>query len=655
MEKFIHQDIYFIWQDQRLILGNSSFQRVIDWSQGMPKTLSMECCGEIIAVENPGFDFRVAGFPAPGHPTVRCDYQVQNITFDLLNSPDGDGAVFTVETFEKERELALKLSYIVYLQLPVMAVESEICSAVIPLLYWHERQRGKDYSGNGRTNGQWTITDTLQLNKFQAVRSVEFLMRTDYYDEPVLEHSVKKDADVYGNILIAENSDKMQFFFLQEAPPSIERRGNEPGDFLIDGALICSLGSGIMPDDIMPQRLLRTNRTVCGISGNGDAADLIKKYMRCRQASASEVYGSITVNPWGCGRFPQLVNEEFLKAEVTAAGKLHADTYQIDDGYQHGGLADLIIHNRKVDREYWMTRKDLLPEGFQPLIELAKAHDLKLSLWFAPSMNQAYCDWSESCDILLEHWHNNNFESFKLDGVIFNSYTAEENFGKLLKNLHDRSNGAITVNLDVTNGTRGGLWKFAEYGLIFLENRYCCHSWPKHPYHPGNTLDNVWNLAKYCRIQNLQIEIPDPDNINLECYRERSLALPTDYDFAYWAMVPLFASPLLWLSPSLLSEERAGVLRRIMDLQKKYRSYWRDSIIKPIGSRPDGKSVCGLYADSGYLLVFREKAAAASAVLDLPEFKSAEVLYVTSGKAALNKAGEISMSEPGSAALLRLS
>ena len=654
MEKYTHLDIYFYWENNLLTLGNSSFKRVIDWSSGMPKTLLMEHDGKVIAHENSAFDFRLAGFPEPGNAEIRCDYQVKDAAFELLYSPDGNGAKFTVETFEPERELSIKISYIVYPQLPVMAVESEINSAVTPMLYWHERQRSNTYLRPGRTNGSLTIVDSLQLDGFQALKSVEFQMRTDYFDEPVLEHEIKENEDVYGNILLAGNAGNVQFFFLQEAPPSMERRGNEPGDFIVKDSRLGSLGSGILPEDIMPGRTLRTNRVVCGIAGDGDAAELIKKYLRIRQEAASHVYGLITVNPWGCGHFPALVNEGFLKDEIFAAGKVNADTYQIDDGYQHGGLADMAVHNRKLDRQYWSTRKDLLPEGFKPLIATAEKSGVKLSLWFAPSVNQAYMDWEESCDILLEHWKNSGFESFKLDGVIFNTYTAEENFGKLLKKLYADSNGAITVNLDVTNGTRGGLWKFAEYGLIFLENRYCCHRWVTHPYHPGNTLDNVWNLAKYCRIQNLQIEVPDPDNIKEECYTERGLALPTEYDFAYWTMVPMFASPLIWLTPSQLAPARAEVLAKTMAIQKKYRDCWRNALIKPVGSRPDGKSITGLYADSGYLLIFREKNAPESTVLELPEFAAVEVLHATA-PVELSSDGKVVMPTPGSAALLRLS
>ena len=129
--------------------------------------------------------------------------------------------------------------------------------------------------------------------------------------------------------------------------------------------------------------------------------------------------------------------------------------------------------------------------------------------------------------------------------------------------------------------------------------------------------------------------------------------MPTEYDFAYWAMIPMFASPLLWLTPSQLAVDRSKVLAEIMAIQKKYRNCWRDSLITPIGGCPDGKSITGLYADTGYILIFREIAAPESAVLELPDFTAAEVLYSTA-PVELSSAGKVFMPVPGSAALLRL-
>ena len=653
MKNFSCKDINFSWNGSRLEISNSRLKRVIDFSLGLPKTLEM-VVDNVAAVEsNSGFDFRLAGFSAPEHKVFVSKYQAIRVDFGLNEPTDGEGAWVKVTVFETVRELKLEFRYFMYPALPVVAVQTGITATVTPHIYYNPRQNRQEFKGNDDSHGVNTICDSLQLKDFTVRKSVEFQMRTDYHDEPVLEHDYEENKELYGNILLAADNSGNEFFFLQEAPPSMERRGNEPGDFQVNGNIVSSFGSGITPADITPGRFLETNRTVCGLAVDGDAGKLIKQYLRHRLEVTRNVAGAITVNPWGCGKFPKLLNEEFLKDEIRAAGKVHADTYQIDDGYEHGLLQDLVLRNRKLNTAFWQTRKDLLPQGFAPLLELAKECNVKPSLWFAPSCNREYCDWRESADILLKHFREEGFESFKLDAVIFNSYTAEENFKKLLQALYTESDGKITVNLDVTNGTRGGMFKFTEYGLIFLENRYCCHDWATHPYHPGNTLDNVWNLAKYTRIQNLQIETANPGDCRAEVYTTRDLEVPTDYPLEYWLMVPFFTSPLLWMAPSQLSPENADTISKLMAIYRQNRAGWRDAVISPVGSRPDGSQITGLYADTGYLLLFREKNAPESMKLDLPEFKQAEVIYSNS-EVEVTSDGTVKFAAPCSAALIRL-
>lgn len=653
MQDFSFEDIRFEWSANTLTISNIRLQRVIDFSAGLPRTVYFAVDDTVLSENNAQFDFRIAGFPAPGNKTFPTDYKSEKADFSLLHLPDGKGAKATVTIVENMFQQKVQISYILYPALPVMAIESSIESAVTPMIFYHARHTAENFHCNDQTIGTLTICDQLQLIGFTAQKSVEFQLRTDYNDEPVLEHAIVPGKEIYGNILLAQNCSGKSFFYLQEAPPSSERRGNEPGDFLVKNDLFSSLGSGIMPCDITPGRTLKTNRVICGFSADGDAQKLIKEYLYARQPETLKVAGQITVNPWGCGRFPQLVSEDFLKKEIAAAAQLNADTYQIDDGYEHGLLVNLQVYNHKLDRNFWKTRPDLLPNDFKPLIELAKANNIALSLWFAPSCNCEYRDWEESANILLEHYKNNNFCSFKLDAVIFNSYAAEENFGKLLDALYHKSNGNITVNLDVTSGVRGGIYKFAEYGLLFLENRYCCHRWVRHPYHPENTLDNLWNLAKYTRIQNLQIEVPNPGDCNNECYTERSLPLPTAYPAEYWAMIPLFASPLLWMAPSQVSEKDANAIGEVMQMYRQYRAEWKNALISPVGNRPDGAAITGFYADSGYLLIFREINAPESAILDLPEYSRAELIY-SNNPAKLDNNRKATFASPGTAALFKL-
>ncbi|MBE6380391.1 MAG: hypothetical protein E7047_05635, partial [Lentisphaerae bacterium] len=252
MDKFNYKDIALVWQNNVLTVSNSQLTRRIDFSQGLPQTQELIIDQISVAGKNPGFDFQLIGFPLPGTERLRTNYQTTGIEFAELNRPDGDGAAVTVKVFESVRELQLAFRYIVYCNMPVMALETFIQSAVTPMLYWNPRQKHETFHYSDANHSCHTICDSLALNKFAVNKSVEFQMRTDYFDEPILEHAFTGDQDIYGNILIAENDCQQQFFFLQEAPPSSERRGDEPGDFLVDDPVVSSLGSGITAGDITP-------------------------------------------------------------------------------------------------------------------------------------------------------------------------------------------------------------------------------------------------------------------------------------------------------------------------------------------------------------------------------------------------------------------
>ena len=210
------------------------------------------------------------------------------------------------------------------------------------------------------------------------------------------------------------------------------------------------------------------------------------------------------------------------------------------------------------------------------------------------------------------------------------------------------------MNLDVTNGTRGGLFRFAEYGTVFLENRYVCHRWPNHPYHPEHTLRNLWHLAHWCNIQSIQIEIPSPDDCRAEFYRARGLAVPLDYPVEYWVLIAAMASPLLWFAPSRLNAGTTARIGAVTTLLRGCRDRWRDAEVRPVGGAPDGKAVTGFYAASGDLLVFRELRATATARLELPEFRQSELVYGTTPGASLAPDGTVTLPEGASAALFHL-
>ena len=111
--------------------------------------------------------------------------------------------------------------------------------------------------------------------------------------------------------------------------------------------------------------------------------------------------------------------------------------------------------------------------------------------------------------------------------------------------------------------------------------------------------------------------------------------------------------PLLWMAPSQVSAENAAAIGEVMQMYRQHRQAWKNALISPVGSRPNGAAISGFYADSGYLLVFREADAPAQSQLDLPEYKQAELIYSTA-PVELDDQGKVTFAEPRSAALYKL-
>ena len=434
--RYHFQDIAVCWERQRLTLGNRRLRRDVDWSRGLPRTVRLALDGGEIPLADDGVcDCAVAGFPVPGTDGVRCDYQVAEPVTEPLPAEDGDGVRVTLRTRENVRGLEVAFSYILYPELPVMAMELAVESAVLPRLYW-TRRSGEEFSKGLNQSAPATVVDSLAPSGFTVEKSVEFRMRTDVNDTPVLEHPHCGENGMVGNILIARDGGGRALVYLQEAPPSQERRTLEPYDFTVSGGRIAALESAFNPGDITPGRRLAGHWLVLGAAGDGDVAHLLRRYLARRRPAGRAIAGAITVNPWGCGCFPALVSEDFLREEIRAAARLGADFYQIDDGYQNGSLGDMIVHNRVLDKHFWSINPERLQKGFTALAETARESHIALALWFAPSANREYRDWRDSADILLEFHRKYGIDCFKLDGVQLQSYTAERNFSALLRTLY---------------------------------------------------------------------------------------------------------------------------------------------------------------------------------------------------------------------------
>jgi hypothetical protein len=621
---FNYKNINIYRKNNLLGITNGLCERTVDLAKGYPSTVSLKNSQGIEFAEPSAYaDFSFVGINMPTSEYL-TDYEVTEVTVKQVDASlfDAEHVRVNITVNEKIEQITFIRSYLIYTKMAVIAVENSISSKVSPNIFWSHRGELNEQR-NFPAELMESSVDIITLNKtVKPIKTVEFQGRTDYTNDLVTERPAIVGG-MNGNLLFCED-DNNGFLLLQEAPPSKERRDFDKYDFrLTENNTLFSCCWGIPPEELIPGQLFSSYRHVIVFYSKGQEQLMLKRYLKQRFPQNPAQDYSITVNPWGVGEFPNLVNEQFLVDEIAASNAIGATHYQIDDGWQTGrALQELSLNNRKLMPEFWTISKPHLPAGFKNIYDAAKQHNIELALWFAPSYNCEYRDWQTLADILFDFYQKYEIRMFKIDAVMTRTKLAEDNLEKLVKTLRERSAGNIIFNFDTTNGQRPGYFMFLEYGNIFLENRYVYGSGIG--YHPEDTLNNLWTLSQYMRAQTLQIEIPAHEAVNNDFYIDRNQIQPDLYSAEYWAAIALFANPLLWLAPSVISKELTATYRKIMNLHRSYRDRIFAGEISPIGQEPNGSAITGFIShneetDTGMLILFRELNGSKSAHFDIPQ------------------------------------
>ncbi|MBQ9788013.1 MAG: hypothetical protein IJW31_00230 [Lentisphaeria bacterium] len=614
-----HKDITVSKTANRLIIKNSRLQRIFDLSLNAPKTVSLQNSkGEEFASANKqDADFSFIGLGLPSQKGL-FNWSLDEVTAEVCpaNIYNSECVRVRLKMSESYQKTSYIRDYFIYPDFPALSVENYVSSPVKPHMYWSPRT----YWHTGQTSDKnafkhESCVDSITLKKdITPKKSAVFYAITDGFDKRVEIVSAVGKSRINGNILSCYDNNGKGIVILQEAPPSNERRDYESYDFRYMNGTLYSCNWGIFPSEIVPDKLFKGYRNaMIVVDSAADEAKLIKQYLRLRYPFDVERHASIMVNPWGVGNYYKLVNEQFLLDEIKAVPDFGATHYQIDDAWQTGaGLGELSNRNRKITPDFWTISQRKLKGSLQSCADMAAKNNVKLGLWIAPSANSDFDDWEVMKNMLLDYHRKYNIEMFKVDFVKMRTYTAQENLIKLLSSMRDESNGKIYFNLDVTNGQRSGYFYMQQYGNIFLENRYVSvKTYATVTYHPEKALRSLWELSQYIRPQVLQIEIPSPEEVNPENYKGKNFVSLENYPVEYWSAIPLFASPLLWLSPSKTSPEMRGRFKTIMDLHKSLQKELHESEVFAIGSKPNGKAITGFHAHNfntgnGMVILFRE-------------------------------------------------
>ena len=608
-------DCFVNFDGCRLMLGNSRFVREFDLSKNLLHTVCMrKSDGTVVVSESSSpSDFYFYG--------DRCtpeemSYQTPHVGACAVDSLYGTAPHLhvTVSLYEAFQQLTLRKDFYIYPELPALAMRCRIVSPVFPLAVWNCRRPVRErYQSRARSGlvFEGCVDRINPADGFAPVECVEFRAQTDYNDEQMIRHPYGENKTFNGNLFYLKNQDKNELFYFQEAPPSEERRDLEDYDFRMENGEVISASWNLNPGELGNKKEWRSPRHVLFCCENSDEGESVfKEYLR-RRYLPERLPHYITVNPWGDCDFYEKVSEKFLQDEIDAAAQCGAELYQADDAWQAGGvLVDISGYNKLLSSEkFWQVSPDLWQGDLTPVSVRCKEKMVDLSLWIAPFANVAYRDWKDMARRCLELHEKYGVTAFKIDAINLVNSEAERNLELMLRRIRHRSKNKVSFHFDVTAwGLRQGIYRFLEYGTVFLENRYT-RIIRKALYHPERTWRNFWRLSRYARIQEILCEVPSPVNIDYEMYRAKGETPPDKYSWEYWLAISLFAQMLMWFSPSQLPEDLRQTAARFAAWRKKHNKEIISSEVRRFGDEPDGTAIGGLYtvSDTPLLLALREK------------------------------------------------
>ncbi len=493
------------------------------------------------------------------------------------------------------------------------------------------------------------LEDLLVAPQHLRLTQVTFFDQTDIHNELVCEREwmfMNNESDILarGNIIFGEDVlTGAGLIFFKQAPLPDSRPIKRDWDVRVSAPSnrIRFAGQGY-PFVVLAYSGGRTGRI-----------QALQRYQRQIRVYDPQRDGMFLSNTWGDRSRDARINEEFMLKEITAGARLGVDVIQIDDGWQAGHSMNSargtgVWHGFwAADSHFWDVDVQRFPGGLGKLVNSAKANGMKFGLWYAPDSSGNFANWQRDADRLLELYHKEGIEYFKLDSIHMPSTAAEGNLRHLFDRILKESNGQIVLDLDVTAGFRPGYFGDMNTGPIFVENRYTDF----HRYWPHLTLRNLWMLSQYVDPLRLRMELLN-NSRNANLYPNDPLApfhYPPDCLFAS----VMVANPLGWFEASNLPGDYSAAVAGLAKIWKEERSRFYSGDMVPIGNPPDGVSWTGFASvgqnqTSGYLLLFRELNGSPQWSTDLSMFsnqvKRATVL-AGNGSAEINR-GQITINIP---------
>ena len=377
---------------------------------------------------------------------------------------------------------------------------------------------------------------------------------------------------------------------------------------------------------------------VLGVCKAGECEALCRNYLRHVNNCPELITMS---NTWGDRNGSKRICEAFVWDELTAAQEIGVDVLQIDDGWQAGNTIYEIQRDERGHQvfydHYWDLNTQRFPNGITPITSKARQNGLRAGLWFAPSSQDCFAKIERDKAVLKQMYEEWGVRFFKLDMYQATDVAHTRKMQELLAFIYSLGSD-VSVQMDVTRYERLNYLCGAEYGTIFVENRYTKSA----NYFPHRTLRNLWDICRYVPSNRFQFELVNPD-LYPESYQEKDFLAPQYYDMDYLFASVMLSNPLFWLELQHLGEDRRRQLAPLMALWKEHRTELANADVAPIGEKPCGKSHTGfLVSKNGVptdLLLFREATDRSTGCFTLPAEGMTAELLCSNGKVELSVNG----------------
>jgi len=452
---------------------------------------------------------------------------------------------------------------------------------------------------------------------------------SDYRDQPVRKQTsslyYRGKHDEWGNIFHITNLlNDEELLLIKNSPVCQSHLEHIVPDLRIEGGMFYLCGGGVDYRNLPAGKLLLYHTTI------GVGTDLMRAH-RNLVRKINLGYGTLFAmeNTWGDRNCDKKLCDTFIQQEIDAAKKIGVDIVQIDDGWAKGTVdtedgfeKHIWLGYYSANPNFWAISEKKFPNGFGALSDYAKENGVELGLWFSPDSENDFEHWKDDVETLYNFYTKYNIRYFKLDGLMMHTKAAEQHVISMLTELGRRSESDIMLQMDVTAGKRFGFLYQRTFGTLFVENRYT--DWTN--YYPHATLRNLWTLSEILPTRSFQFEFLN-NRRNTANYGNDPLA-PAAYSIDYLFAITMMSNPLVWMELSELNEEDIPVLSRIVGVWRQHRDALYHADITPIGTKPDGFSFTGFYADcgeeGGYVLVFRELAKQGQYTFFIPQLAGKE-------------------------------